>query len=99
MVYFRHGVDLDNPGPATMTLLTGIDNNEAGQASESGDSADDRSTDNATPPMHYLTPHVEISMAETAYNPGVRIIIIIIILLIVLHWLFSNFFFTLLWTQ
>lgn len=30
--------------------------------SDSGDSL--RSTDNGTPPMHFLTPHVEISMAD-----------------------------------
>jgi len=32
--------------------------------SDSGDSTGARSTDNATPPMHFLTPHVEISMAD-----------------------------------
>lgn len=32
--------------------------------SDSGDSTGNRSTDNATPPMHFLTPHVEISMAD-----------------------------------
>lgn len=30
--------------------------------SDSGDSTGNRSTDNATPPMHFLTPHVEISI-------------------------------------
>lgn len=34
--------------------------------SDSGESA--RSADNATPPMHFLTPHVEISMAENNEN-------------------------------
>lgn len=37
--------------------------------SDSGDSNGARSTDNATPPMHFLTPHVEISMAD-APVPG-----------------------------
>jgi len=36
--------------------------------SDSGDSA--RSTDNATPPMHFLTPHVEISMADNHHHDG-----------------------------
>lgn len=35
-----------------------------GGYSDSGDSNGARSTDNATPPMHFLTPHVEISMAD-----------------------------------
>lgn len=30
--------------------------------SDSGDSTGNRSIDNATPPMHFLTPHVEISI-------------------------------------
>lgn len=39
--------------------------------SDSGDSNGERSVDNATPPMHYLTPHVEISMADNeTYSPG-----------------------------
>lgn len=36
---------------------------EAG--SDSGESTETRSMDNATPPMHFLTPHVEISMTDT----------------------------------
>lgn len=35
--------------------------------SDSGDSL--RSTDNGTPPMHFLTPHVEISMADHNNEP------------------------------
>ncbi|KAG6450706.1 zinc finger protein ztf-16 isoform X1 [Manduca sexta] len=40
--------------------------------SDSGDSNGARSVDNATPPMHYLTPHVEISMADNneTFSPG-----------------------------
>lgn len=34
--------------------------------SDSGDSL--RSADNGTPPMHFLTPHVEISMADDSFN-------------------------------
>lgn len=76
----RHGIDLDNPGPgAPSSLLLALDPTNATHYlptlnttttaaapsySDSGDSL--RSADNATPPMHFLTPHVEISMAETA---------------------------------
>ncbi|CAG9763676.1 unnamed protein product [Ceutorhynchus assimilis] len=41
--------------------------------SDSGESTGNRSTDNATPPMHFLTPHVEISMADAPtamYSPS-----------------------------
>lgn len=73
----RHGIDLDNPGPgAPSSLLLALDSPNASQLlpqlvaaaaqaqassaySDSGDSL--RSTDNGTPPMHFLTPHVEIS--------------------------------------
>lgn len=84
----RHGIDLDNPGPAgsqasllaaaaqqgfamdgtlnSLSQLTGSLSVSVTGAnySDSGDSTGARSTDNATPPMHFLTPHVEISMAE-----------------------------------
>ncbi|XP_055691636.1 zinc finger protein ztf-16 [Lutzomyia longipalpis] len=73
----RHGIDLDNPGPgAPSSLLLALDSQNAGQLlpqlvaaaaptySDSGDSL--RSAENATPPMHFLTPHVEISMADNA---------------------------------
>jgi len=78
---YRHGIDLDNPGPgAPSSLLLALDPTNSGQLlpasfaaavsaagvsaafSDSGDSL--RSTDNVTPPMHFLTPHVEISMAD-----------------------------------
>lgn len=37
----------------------------SGACSDSGESfSGNRSESNATPPMHFLTPHVEISMAE-----------------------------------
>lgn len=42
--------------------------NDAASAAASGNSAEsggsNRSQDNLSPPMHYLTPHVEISMAD-----------------------------------
>lgn len=74
----RHGIDLDNPGPAgSSTLLaagiTPLDGSlqplgglsvSVASYSDSGDSTGARSADNATPPMHFLTPHVEISMAD-----------------------------------
>ncbi|XP_019874185.1 zinc finger protein ztf-16 [Aethina tumida] len=88
----RHGIDLDNPGPAgsSASLLAaaaqqgfpveglgqlasslsvsvtggGSGGSAAANYSDSGDSTGARSTDNATPPMHFLTPHVEISMAD-----------------------------------
>lgn len=40
--------------------------------SDSGDSTGNRSADNATPPMHFLTPHVEISIPYTEHNDGQR---------------------------
>lgn len=74
----RHGIDLDNPGPggpsslllaleSQGTAAAFVQNLSASQTpapthSDSGESL--RSTDNATPPMHFLTPHVEISMTE-----------------------------------
>ena len=33
--------------------------------SDSGDSLENRSIENVTPPMHFLTPHVEISIPYT----------------------------------
>lgn len=86
----RHGIDLDNPGPAgtqasilaaaaqqgfqmdssTLSSLSQLTNSLSvsvtggANYSDSGDSTGARSTDNATPPMHFLTPHVEISMAD-----------------------------------
>ena len=62
----RHGIDLDNPGPNSSTSI--LNSRSPGEAvpstplSDSGDSTGNRSTDNATPPMHFLTPHVEISI-------------------------------------
>ncbi|KAJ9591050.1 hypothetical protein L9F63_027743, partial [Diploptera punctata] len=54
----RHGIDLDNPGPSTPCIVA-----TAGQS---------LSIDNATPPMHFLTPHVEISMADApaSFSPA-----------------------------
>lgn len=97
---FRHGIDLDNPGPgnnsvsllaagianaayadgtmdpAAMNALgalgSGLSVSVAAAYSDSGESNGARSVDNATPPMHYLTPHVEISMADNneTFSPG-----------------------------
>ncbi|XP_046995354.1 zinc finger protein sdz-12 [Schistocerca americana] len=80
----RHGIDLDNPGPGTagassvmqaghcspMEMTCGV--SVAATYSDSGDSVGARSIDNATPPMHFLTPHVEISMADapTPFSPS-----------------------------
>uniref|UniRef100_A0A1B6FGT3 C2H2-type domain-containing protein n=1 Tax=Cuerna arida TaxID=1464854 RepID=A0A1B6FGT3_9HEMI len=70
----RHGIDLDNPGPSTGNG-TAESSVSAGGCSDSGDSTGARSADNATPPMHFLTPHVEISMTDpvpahpTQYSP------------------------------
>ncbi|KAK9872133.1 hypothetical protein WA026_016186 [Henosepilachna vigintioctopunctata] len=44
--------------------VTGGGNSVSANFSDSGDSTGARSTDNATPPMHFLTPHVEISMSD-----------------------------------
>lgn len=65
-ILFRHGIDLDNPGPNSSTsIMNSCTSGEAmpsAPLSDSGDSTGNRSTDNATPPMHFLTPHVEISI-------------------------------------
>ncbi|KAJ2950458.1 hypothetical protein O0L34_g8701 [Tuta absoluta] len=54
--------------PAAISALgalgSGLSVSVAAAYSDSGDSNGARSADNATPPMHYLTPHVEISMAD-----------------------------------
>ncbi|CAH2237256.1 zinc finger protein ztf-16 [Pararge aegeria] len=49
---------------ALSALGSGLSVSVAAAYSDSGDSNGARSVDNATPPMHYLTPHVEISMAD-----------------------------------
>lgn len=53
-------------------LGSGLSVSVATTYSDSGDSTGARSLDNATPPMHYLTPHVEISMADNneTFSPG-----------------------------
>jgi hypothetical protein len=75
---------LDNPGPSApsaSSLLQGshcsplevsCNLNVAATYSDSGDSMGARSVDNATPPMHFLTPHVEISMADApaSFSPA-----------------------------
>uniref|UniRef100_A0A1B6CBA8 C2H2-type domain-containing protein n=1 Tax=Clastoptera arizonana TaxID=38151 RepID=A0A1B6CBA8_9HEMI len=69
----RHGIDLDNPGPNLVSGGSLLDSSNTGGCSDSGDSNGARSADNATPPMHFLTPHVEISMTDTpptsSYSP------------------------------
>ncbi|XP_075212695.1 uncharacterized protein LOC142319368 [Lycorma delicatula] len=81
----RHGIDLDNPGPNPGGRSLGgalIEQDReggviGGGCSDSGDSTGARSADNATPPMHFLTPHVEISMADgppaPPYSPNHQI--------------------------
>lgn len=54
---------LSNLTSSVSVSVTGGSNNAA-NFSDSGDSTGARSTDNATPPMHFLTPHVEISMSD-----------------------------------
>ncbi|CAK1551964.1 unnamed protein product [Leptosia nina] len=62
--------------PNTLNALgalgSGLSVSVAAAYSDSGDSNGERSVDNATPPMHYLTPHVEISMADNneTFSPG-----------------------------
>ncbi|XP_052758337.1 zinc finger protein ztf-16 isoform X3 [Galleria mellonella] len=62
--------------PVAMNALgalgTGLSVSVAPAYSDSGESNGARSVDNATPPMHYLTPHVEISMADNneTFSPG-----------------------------
>lgn len=90
VLILSHGIDLDNPGPSMMSnpavaaasLMSGgevaLQSNNippGGFVSDSGDSVENRSADNTTPPMHFLTPHVEISMAEaSSANPKVSIL-------------------------
>ncbi|KAJ8675180.1 hypothetical protein QAD02_010966 [Eretmocerus hayati] len=68
----RHGIDLDNPGPNSSTsLMNSCSTGEvmsSAPLSDSGDSTGNRSADNATPPMHFLTPHVEISIPYPEQN-------------------------------
>ncbi|XP_050300304.1 zinc finger protein ztf-16-like isoform X2 [Anthonomus grandis grandis] len=56
-------------------LSVSVTSGSAANYSDSGDSTGNRSTDNATPPMHFLTPHVEISMADaptSVYSPALE---------------------------
>lgn len=75
----RHGIDLDNPGPNLLGNNNAVIGNNlqleqttgnGGTCSDSGDSTGARSENNATPPMHFLTPHVEISMADAPQQPA-----------------------------
>lgn len=74
--FIRHGIDLDNPGPNSSTSI--MNSCSPGEAmpsaplSDSGDSTGNRSADNATPPMHFLTPHVEISIPYPEQAAGQR---------------------------
>lgn len=76
----RHGIDLDNPGSnaTSSSLLLALEQQQqnlpvnliqaanlaAAVFSENAAAEAARQQENATPPMHYLTPHVEISMAD-----------------------------------
>ncbi|XP_041972863.1 zinc finger protein ztf-16-like [Aricia agestis] len=66
----------DGMDPSAISALgalgSGLSVSVAAAYSDSGDSNGERSVDNATPPMHYLTPHVEISMADNneTFSPG-----------------------------
>lgn len=76
----RHGIDLDNPGSnASSSLLLALEQSNlphlmqqgmavaaAAAAFQNSEANADtsRAQENITPPMHYLTPHVEISMAD-----------------------------------
>lgn len=64
----RHGIDLDNPGTSVPGGPMKMEAVPSAVYSDSGDSQGGRSVENTTPPMHFLTPHVEISMTE-AYSP------------------------------
>lgn len=57
-------LDPQNAGSylAAVAAASASAGNQQPNYSDSGDSL--RSADNATPPMHFLTPHVEISMAD-----------------------------------
>ncbi|KAL3265375.1 hypothetical protein HHI36_009582 [Cryptolaemus montrouzieri] len=55
---------LGNLTGSVSVSVTGGGNSSGANYSDSGDSTGARSTDNATPPMHFLTPHVEISMSD-----------------------------------
>ncbi|XP_044731118.1 zinc finger protein ztf-16 isoform X2 [Chrysoperla carnea] len=57
--------------PATMNALSNL-SVSVQNYSDSGESTGARSADNATPPMHFLTPHVEISMADApaSFSPS-----------------------------
>lgn len=61
----QQGYTLDGNTLSSLgNLSSGLSVSVAANYSDSGDSTGARSTDNATPPMHFLTPHVEISMAD-----------------------------------
>ncbi|KAI4462528.1 zinc finger protein [Holotrichia oblita] len=60
----QQGFPLDGALNSLGNLSGSVSVSVAANYSDSGDSTGARSTDNATPPMHFLTPHVEISMAD-----------------------------------
>lgn len=76
----RHGIDLDNPGPSLGVEPNSIANSAVngglgatvGSAIAGALVATPSEPGESTPPMHFLTPHVEISMADPpcAYSPG-----------------------------
>lgn len=75
-----------NAGNSSLNSLGGNSNSGGGGPtySDSGESL--RSADNGTPPMHFLTPHVEISMADNdSFKVFVGSIIVCLKLKIVIH--------------
>ncbi|XP_034245660.1 DNA-binding protein Ikaros isoform X2 [Thrips palmi] len=74
----RHGIDLDNPGPSLGIETSGNPGVNGGLGATLGSAiagalvASPIESGESTPPMHFLTPHVEISMADPpgAYSPG-----------------------------
>lgn len=74
----RHGIDLDNPGPSLgvepmiNSSQVNIVNGGPGATLGSAIVASPSEPGDSTPPMHFLTPHIEISMADppNAFSPG-----------------------------
>ncbi|XP_017779970.1 PREDICTED: ikaros family zinc finger protein-like [Nicrophorus vespilloides] len=60
----QQGFPIDGTLTSLGNLSQSVSVSMTANYSDSGDSTGARSTDNATPPMHFLTPHVEISMAD-----------------------------------
>lgn len=75
--YNRHGIDLDNPGPSlglehsSNPTVNGHLGATVGSAIAGALGASQGEPGERTPPMHFLTPHIEISMPDPprAYSP------------------------------